>query len=44
MMLEVSAGTIKGDFYTVPRPQETWGGPVDYHDSFALDLTSHRLS
>ena len=44
MTLEVSAATLKGDFYTVPRPQEAWGGPVDHHDSFTLDLKSHRVS
>ncbi len=44
MTLEVSAATLKGDFYTVPHPQEAWGNPADHHDSFTLDLKSHRVS
>lgn len=43
LRLEVSANTVKGDYYTVPRSQERWRAPVRHFDSFTLDLQQHRL-
>lgn len=44
MKLEVSAGAVHGDYFTVPRPQEAWRtGPKALADSFTLDLHSHKL-
>ena len=44
MRLEVTAQSLTGDYYTVPRPQEPWGNPAERLDSFTLDLKSHRLA
>lgn len=40
---EVTGQTLKAVFLTVPRPQESWRTPAVIHDSFTLDLRSHRL-
>jgi len=45
LRLTVSAGTVKGDYLTVPRPQESWrSGPFDLHETFTLDLATHTVS
>ena len=41
--IEVTNELLKGDFLTVPRPQERWRSPAVVHDSFTLDLRTHRL-
>jgi hypothetical protein len=43
MRVEVSAQTLKGEYFSVPRPQESWNGPAQLVDSFTLDLKQHRL-
>jgi len=42
--VEVSATELRGDYYTVPRPQESWSAPAVLFDSFVLDLKRRRLS
>lgn len=44
MRMEVTAQTLKGEYYSVPRPQESWGAPAQLVDSFTLDLTRHKVS
>lgn len=44
MKLEVSAQTLTGAYFTVPRPQEAWGDPAQQCDSFTLDLQKHTLA
>ncbi|MBV9689606.1 MAG: metallophosphoesterase [Ktedonobacteraceae bacterium] len=43
MRLEVSAQTLKGEYFAAPRPQESWREPAHLLDSFTLDLKGHRL-
>lgn len=43
MRLEVTADTLKGTYFAVPRPQESWRGPSTTIDSFTLDLKQHKL-
>jgi hypothetical protein len=43
LRLEVGPHTIKGDYFSVPRPQESWHGPAERVDGFTLDLAQHRL-
>lgn len=44
LKLEVSAQTITGTYFTVPRPQEPWGDPAQQCDSFRLDLGNHTVA
>ena len=44
MRLEVTAQTLKGEYFTVPRPQDSWQAAATFFDSFTLDLTTHRLA
>ncbi|HAE83198.1 MAG TPA: metallophosphoesterase [Ktedonobacter sp.] len=43
MRMEVTAQTLKGEYFSVPRPQESWSDPAQLVDSFTLDLKQHRL-
>lgn len=43
MLMEVTAQTLKGEYFSVPRPQESWRGPAQLVDSFTLDLKQHRM-
>ncbi|GAC1503170.1 MAG: hypothetical protein NVS2B12_13780 [Ktedonobacteraceae bacterium] len=43
MRFEASRGLLKGEYFTVPRPQESWSAPAVLHDSFTIDLKQHRL-
>ena len=43
LLLEVSTDEIMGAYLTVPRPQESWGGPATSFDTFTLHLKTHRL-
>jgi 3',5'-cyclic AMP phosphodiesterase CpdA len=37
--------TVKGEYVTVPRPQESWrNGPVATLDSFEVDLSKHTVT
>jgi calcineurin-like phosphoesterase family protein len=45
LRLSVSASTIKGEYITVPRPQESWQhGPLTTLDTFAVDLKKHSVT
>ncbi len=44
MRMEITAQTLKGEYYSVPRPQESWGDPAQLVDSFTLDLAQHKVS
>lgn len=41
--LEVTAQTLKGEYFIVPRPHDSWRAAAKLLDSFTLDLTSHKL-
>ena len=43
MRVEVTPQTLKGEYFAVPRPQESWHKPANLVDSFTLDLKEHRL-
>lgn len=43
LLMEVSAQTLKGSYFSVPRPQESWRAPAQLVDTFTLDLQAHRL-
>ena len=44
LRLDVTAGTIRGRYRSVPRPQESWrAGPVTLVDDFTLDLGRHTV-
>jgi acid phosphatase type 7 len=45
LRLTASATALKGEYITVPRPQESWrNGPVATLDTFTLDLKTHTVS
>jgi hypothetical protein len=44
MRLTISASTLIGEYFTVPRPQESWGDPAVLLDRFTLDLAAHSVS
>jgi hypothetical protein len=44
MRLDVSATELRGQYFTVPRPQESWSAPAQLLDAFVLDLATHRLT
>jgi Calcineurin-like phosphoesterase len=45
LRLTASHGTVKGEYLTVPRPQESWrSGPFAVQDTFTLDLAAHTVS
>lgn len=45
LRLTLNAGTLRGEYVTVPRPQESWhSGPRGVVDAFSLDLASHQLT
>ena len=43
MRVEVTPQTLKGEYFSVPRPQESWSAPATLVDAFTLDLNTHRL-
>ena len=43
LRLEVTAQTLRGEYFAVPRPQEGWRTPAPRIDTFTLDLQQHRL-
>jgi 3',5'-cyclic AMP phosphodiesterase CpdA len=44
LRLTATATTLRGEYVTVPRPQESWhNGPVAVLDAFKLDLRHHRV-
>jgi acid phosphatase type 7 len=44
LRVEVTQNVIVGEYYTVPRPQESWNAPSQRIDNFELDLKEHRLT
>ena len=43
MLMEVDGQTLKGQYYTVPRPQGSWNAPAQLLDSFTLNLQTHTV-
>ena len=43
MLMEVDGQTLKGQYYSVPRPQDSWNAPAQLVDSFTLNLQTHTL-
>ncbi len=43
LLMEVDGKTLKGSYYSVPRPQEPWRDPAQLVDSFTLDLQTHQI-
>lgn len=45
LRLIVTPTTLRGEYVTVPRPQESWrGGPAGIVDAFSLDLATHQVT
>ncbi|HET8842912.1 MAG TPA: metallophosphoesterase [Ktedonobacteraceae bacterium] len=44
LLMEATPSALKGSYYTVPRPQESWSAPAQLHDTFTLDLQAHKLT
>lgn len=44
LRFEVTAQTITGTYFAVPRPQESWSAPATPVDTFTLDLKTHQLT
>lgn len=43
MLMEVDGNALKGQYFTVPRLQESWSAPAQQLDSFTLDLKTHQV-
>lgn len=43
LLMEVDGKTLKGSYFSVPRPQEPWRDPAQLVDSFILDLQTHQI-
>ncbi len=43
MRMVVGPTGIVGEYFTVPRPQESWSDPAQRTDYFALSLNNHKL-
>ena len=43
LLMEVDGQTLKGQYYSVPRPQGSWNAPAQLVDSFTLNLQTHKL-
>jgi hypothetical protein len=43
MRLAVGPRGLAGEYFTTPRPQESWSDPATRTDSFAVDLNQHKL-
>ena len=44
LRIEVTSNLVKGEYYTVPRPQESWNVSSQRIDNFELDIKTHRLT
>jgi len=44
MRLDITATTLTGRYFTVPRPQESWSAPAEEFDAFVLDLKAHTIA
>ena len=36
--------SLTGEYFTVPRPQESWSAPAELYDYFQIDLDKHKVS
>ena len=43
LLMETDGKTLKGSYFSVPRPQEPWRDPAQLVDSFTLDLQTHQV-
>ena len=43
LLMEVDGQTLKGQYYTVPRPQDSWNAAAQLLDSFTLNLQTHQV-
>jgi hypothetical protein len=43
LKLTVNARTLTAEYYTVPRPHESWSRPAHRYDSFVLDWKNGRI-
>ena len=43
LLMEVDKQTLKGQYYSVPRPQASWNAPAQLVDSFTLNLQTHKM-
>jgi hypothetical protein len=43
LRIEITSSLIKGGYYTVPRPQESWSAQSQRIDYFELDIKTHKL-
>ena len=43
MHLTIAPGFLRGEYFAVARPHESWRAPATFTDSFTLDLREHRL-
>ena len=43
LLMQVDGQTLKGQYYTVPRPQGSWNAPAQLVDSFTLNLQTHKM-
>ncbi len=43
MRVMVTPQYLTGEYWTVPRPQESWRAPAQRIDGFVLDLQQHKL-
>ena len=44
LKITVTPQTLRGEYYTVPRPHESWKGKPMLFDSFEVDLANYRVS
>jgi hypothetical protein len=46
MTIEKTSTTriLTGEYFTVPRPQESWSAPAQLYDYFTIDLDTHKVS
>ncbi len=44
LILELASNQIRGTYFTVPRPQDSWRAPATAIDSFAINLATHSLA
>ncbi len=43
LLMEVDGQTLKGQYYSVPRPQDSWNAPAQLVNSFTLNLQTHKM-
>jgi len=43
MRLVVGPRGIAGEYFTAPRPQESWTAAAERTDAFAVDLNAHKM-